>query len=137
MIADQAVIFETETVMKAKAAAAQSVNTEELRSRYIRTDDIPWQPMQQAPGVQMKVLYQDEASGHFTGLFKIEPGGVVPDHIHQAVEQTYVLEGTFADQEGTATAGDFIWRPAGNRHEAYSPDGCIILGMFLAPNKFF
>jgi anti-sigma factor ChrR (cupin superfamily) len=93
--------------------------------------------MQQAPGVQMKVLYQDEASGHFTGLFKIEPGGVVPDHIHQAVEQTYVLEGTFADQEGTATAGDFIWRPAGNRHEAYSPDGCIILGMFLAPNKFF
>jgi anti-sigma factor ChrR (cupin superfamily) len=129
--------LETEIVMNAKTAAAQSVNTEELRSRYIRTDDIPWQPMQQAPGVQMKVLYQDEASGHFTGLFKIEPGGVVPDHIHQAVEQTYVLEGTFADQEGTATAGDFIWRPAGNRHEAYSPDGCIILGMFLAPNKFF
>ena len=40
------------------------------------------------------------------------------------------------NQEGMAKAGDFIWRPKGNRHEAYSPDGCIILGFFLKPNKF-
>ena len=38
--------------------------------------------------------------------------------------------------DGMAQAGDFIWRPAGNRHEAYSPDGCLILGFFLKPNKF-
>ena len=108
----------------------------DLRSRYVKTDDIPWEPMAEAPGVQMKVLLRDEETGLFTGLFKIEPGGVVPDHIHQDVEQTYVLEGTFGDQEGMAQAGDFIWRPAGNRHEAYSPDGCLILGFFLKPNKF-
>ncbi len=108
----------------------------ELGSCYVKTDEIPWEPMAGAPGVQMKVLVQDTESGLFTALFKIEPGGVVPDHVHQAVEQTYVLEGTFADQEGVATAGDFIWRPAGNRHQAYSPDGCVILGFFLKPNKF-
>ncbi len=107
-----------------------------LSSRYIRTDEIPWEPMEEAPGVEMKVLLRDSESGLFTALFRIEPGGVVPDHIHQAVEQTYVLEGTFADQEGVAKEGDFIWRPAGNRHEAYSPDGCLILGFFLKPNKF-
>jgi hypothetical protein len=30
----------------------------------------------------------------------------------------------------------FIWRPEGNRHEAYSPDGCLIPGFFLKPNTF-
>ena len=42
----------------------------------------------------------------------------------------------FVDDDGVATAGDFIWRPEGNRHEAHSPDGCVILGFFLKPNKF-
>ncbi len=107
-----------------------------LSSRYVRTEEIPWQPMTQATGVQMKVLVQDKETGLFTGLFKFDPGGVIPDHVHQDIEQSYVLEGTFADQEGTAKAGDFVWRPAGNRHEAYSPDGCLILGFFLKPNKF-
>jgi hypothetical protein len=35
-----------------------------------------------------------------------------------------------------AGPGDFIWRPEGNRHEAFSPDGCVILGFFLKPNAF-
>ena len=30
-----------------------------------------------------------------------------------------------------------LWRPAGNRHNAYSPKGCLVLSMFLKPNKFF
>jgi len=107
-----------------------------LASRYIDPETIAWQPMTQAKGVEMKVLLQDSESGLFTGLFRIAPGGVVPDHVHNALEQTYVLEGTFGDQEGMAKAGDFIWRPAGNRHEAYSPDGCLILGFFLKPNTF-
>jgi len=107
-----------------------------LASRYIDPDTIPWQQMTQARGVEMKVLLQDEETGLFTGLFRIAPGGVVPDHIHNELEQTYVIEGSFGDQEGMAKAGDFIWRPAGNRHEAYSPDGCLILGFFLKPNTF-
>lgn len=116
--------------------ALQDDDPASLASRYIDPETIPWQPMTQAKGVEMKVLLQDSETGLFTGLFRIAPGGVVPDHIHTALEQTYVLEGTFGDQEGMAKAGDFIWRPAGNRHEAYSPDGCLILGFFLKPNKF-
>ena len=92
--------------------------------------------MTQAPGVEVKVLYQDESTGVFTGLFRIPAGGVVPDHVHRALEQTYVLEGSFGDEEGMAGPGDFIWRPEGNRHEAFSPDGCVILGFFLKPNAF-
>jgi anti-sigma factor ChrR (cupin superfamily) len=111
-------------------------NPPELASRYIKGDEIPWQPMAQAPGVEMKVLYEDKATGVFTGLFRIPPGGVVPDHVHTALEQTYVLEGQFGDEEGMAGPGDFIWRPEGNRHEATSPTGCIILGFFMKPNRF-
>lgn len=108
----------------------------ELASRYIRGAEVPWTPMTQAPGVECKVLYQDEATGVFTGLFRIPPGRIVPDHVHEALEQTYVVEGTFGDEKGMAAPGDFIWRPKGNRHEAFSPDGCLILGFFLKPNVF-
>jgi anti-sigma factor ChrR (cupin superfamily) len=122
--------------MTAARTKTESRNPPDLASRYIRGADVPWTTMSQAPGVQVKVLYQDETTGVFTGLFRIPPGGVVPDHVHRALEQTYVLEGTFGDEEGMAGPGDFIWRPAGNRHEAYSPDGCLILGFFLKPNEF-
>jgi anti-sigma factor ChrR (cupin superfamily) len=111
-------------------------NPPELASRYIKSAEVPWQPMAQAPGVEMKVLYEDKETGVFTGLFRVPAGGVVPDHVHTALEQTYVLEGRFGDEEGMAGPGDFIWRPAGNRHEASSPEGCIILGFFMKPNRF-
>ena len=107
-----------------------------LSSRYVKTDEIPWEPIAEAPGVEVKVLVQDAETGIFTGLFRLAPGAIVPDHVHTALEQTYVLEGTFADQEGVARAGDFIWRPAGSRHEAFTEDGCVILGLFMKPNKF-
>jgi hypothetical protein len=48
-----------------------------------------------------------------------------------------VLEGSLADAEGVATAGNYVWRPAGSRHDAHSRDGCIVLSFFLRPNKFF
>ena len=53
------------------------------------------------------------------------------------LEQSYVLQGSLADDEGIATAGNYVWRPAGSRHDAHSPDGAIVLSFFLKPNKFF
>lgn len=47
-----------------------------------------------------------------------------------------MLEGTLEDEEGIASAGNFVWRPAGNRHNAHSPNGCLVLSIFLKPNKF-
>ena len=35
-------------------------------------------------------------------------------------------------------AGQFVWRPAGSRHEAWAgPEGGLMLGMFQIPNRFF
>jgi anti-sigma factor ChrR (cupin superfamily) len=81
------------------------------------------------------VLYSDD-SGITTALFKLDPGAVVPLHEHVALEQTYVIEGTLEDHEGVCGPGQFVWRPPGNQHEAVAPDGAILLGFFLKPNRF-
>ena len=65
------------------------------------------------------------------------PGARLPDHEHVQIEQTYVLEGRLVDAEGEAGAGDFVWRPAGSRHEAYTPEGGLMLAIFIKPNRFF
>jgi len=107
-----------------------------LASRYLKVDELPWQETR-FPGVQMKVLVEDKDTGLVTGLFRFEAGAKLPDHEHVAIEQSWILEGSLADEEGEAKAGEFVWRPAGNRHNAYSPKGCLVLSMFLKPNKFF
>ena len=47
-----------------------------------------------------------------------------------------MLEGSLVDEDGTCTAGNFVWRRAGSVHSAWSPEGCLVLGIFEAPNEF-
>jgi len=109
-------------------------NTPALASRYLDVPNMPWERTK-FPGIEIKVLYSDD-SGITTALFKLAPGAVVPLHEHTALEQTFVLEGTLEDHEGVCGPGQFVWRPAGNRHEAVAPNGAVILGFFLKPNRF-
>jgi hypothetical protein len=54
------------------------------------------------------------------------------------IEQTYVLEGSLMCGEGECKAGEFVWRPAGSRHEAWGgPQGGLMLAIFQIPNKFY
>jgi anti-sigma factor ChrR (cupin superfamily) len=106
-----------------------------LDSRYLDVAQLPWQETR-FPGVDMKVLVEDKESGLVTALFRFAPGTQLPYHEHVEIEQTWVLEGTLEDEEGIASAGNFVWRPAGNRHNAHSPNGCLVLSIFLKPNKF-
>ena len=88
-----------------------------LATRYLDVPKMDWEPTN-FPGVQIKVLYADD-EGMTTALFKLEPGAIVPMHVHMAIEQTYVLEGTLEDHEGDAGAacrfhhargGQRLWR---------------------------
>ncbi len=106
-----------------------------LASRFVQVDEIPWKPTQ-CEGVEMKILVEDGETGLMTALFRWAPGAVLPLHEHVELEQTYVLEGSILDDEGEVTAGNFVWRPPGNRHVATAPDGALVLGMFLKPNRF-
>jgi quercetin dioxygenase-like cupin family protein len=104
-------------------------------SVYLDVVNTAWETSK-FPGIQHKVLYTDPDSGMSTILFKLSPGAVVPLHEHTGVEMTYVLEGSLEDEEGACTAGNFVWRPAGNTHEAAAPHGAVILGIFMKPNHF-
>jgi quercetin dioxygenase-like cupin family protein len=109
-------------------------NPPERAAHYVDVPNMPWEETK-FPGMKIKVLYTD-ASGITTALFKLEPGAVVPLHEHTALEQTYVIEGSLEDHEGKCGPGQFVWRPAGNQHEAVAPKGAMLLGFFLKPNRF-
>ena len=107
-----------------------------LASRYVAVDTLPWTPTR-FKGIELKILMEDKQTGLLTALTRFAAGAVLPDHEHVEIEQSYVLEGSLIDREGEAKAGQYVWRPAGSRHDAHSPDGCIVLSFFLKPNKFF
>ncbi len=107
-----------------------------LASRYVDVASLPWTPTR-FKGVDMKLLMEDKETGLSTALVRFAPGATLPDHEHVELEQTFVLEGSLEDQEGAATVGNYVWRPAGSRHDAHAPNGCLALSFFLKPNKFF
>lgn len=104
-------------------------------SRYVDVEGLSWKPTP-TPGIDMKVLMVDEATGLLTALFRWQPGTQLPLHEHVEVEQTYVLSGSIVDDEGEVREGGFVWRPKGNRHLARSPNGALVLSFFLKPNVF-
>ena len=122
------------TVMTPNAKAHERLGA--LASRYVDVTSLPWMPTR-FKGVELKVLMEDKETGLLTALTRFAPGAVLPDHEHVELEQTYVLEGSLVDGEGVATAGNYVWRPAGSRHDAHAPNGCLALSLFLKPNKFF
>ena len=106
-----------------------------LASRYVDVDSLPWKPTP-CPGIDMKILLEDKESGLLTALFRWQAGAELALHEHVEVEQTFVLQGSLVDEEGEVTAGNYVWRPKGNRHIARSPHGALVLSMFLKPNIF-
>lgn len=104
-------------------------------SRYVKQDDLPWRKTA-FPGIEIKVLLEDKETGLMTSITRMAPGATLPLHEHVGVEQTYVLEGRLVDGEGEVKAGEYVWRPAGSRHVATAPEGALLLGMFLQPNRF-
>jgi len=108
----------------------------EKASRFVNVFDLPWEKTK-FPGVEAKTLLLDKETGLLTALIRMAPGARLPDHEHVLIEQTFMIEGTLVDEEGACTAGNFVWRPAGSRHEARTPNGGLMLAMFLVPNKFF
>lgn len=106
-----------------------------LASRYVDVESLPWKPTP-TPGIDMKILLQDKESGLLTALFRWAPGTSLDLHEHVEIEQTWVLSGAIVDDEGKVREGNYVWRPAGSRHLARSPEGALVLSFFLKPNKF-
>jgi anti-sigma factor ChrR (cupin superfamily) len=100
-------------------------------SRFLEIDALPW--IDTGPGNKMKILYHDKETGLLTVLTKLAPGAGIPEHTHEDLEQTLVLEGSLEDHEGACTAGNFVIRPKGSRHAPVAPNGCTMLVFFMKP----
>ena len=107
-----------------------------LASRFVRVAEMPWQKTK-FPGVEVKILLLEKGTGLLTALLRMAPGAKLPDHEHVLIEQTYMLEGRLVDRDGECGPGDYVWRPAGSRHEAGTPDGGLMIAMFQVPNRFY
>ena len=125
------------TTFSTPRADTKSGPVPDLASRFVDVQGMPWEKTRY-PGVEQKTLFLEKGTGLLTALMRMAPGAALPDHEHVKIEQTYVLEGSLMCPEGECTAGQFVWRPAGSRHEAWTgPEGGLMLAMFQLPNKFF
>jgi anti-sigma factor ChrR (cupin superfamily) len=123
------------------AVTPKTESSADQHSHVVRPAAMEWQKTRFA-GCEVKPLLFDRSTGLVTTLLRLAPGAVLPDHEHVKIEQTYVLEGKLVDKEGPVKglevkAGEFVWREAGSRHVACTPEGGLMLAMFQVPNKFF
>jgi len=104
-----------------------------LASRVVDIDALPWVDV--GPGNEMKLLMHDPATGMMTILTRLAPGAGIPFHVHEDMEQTYIIEGSLVDDEGEVAAGQFVVRAKGSRHAPVAPNGCVMLVYFLKPTS--
>ena len=69
----------------------------------------------------------DDPRGYRTMLSKVPPGPLGAMHAHDEIEQIYVLEGDFFDDDASYGPGDFVLRMPGTMHRAGSTNGCTML----------
>jgi anti-sigma factor ChrR (cupin superfamily) len=63
-----------------------------------------------------------------TFLLRLDPGAVIPQHLHHGAEECYVLEGELRTWDTVLRAGDFLRSPPGSDHAASrSEGGCLLL----------
>lgn len=78
------------------------------------------------PGERVRHLV-DGPDGYRTMLLTVAPGPLGVLHAHDTIEQIYVLEGDFFDDEASYQAGDFVVRMPGTQHRAGSRGGGTML----------
>ena len=81
-----------------------------------------------APG-ETRTLVDD--GGYQTLLTRVEAGPLGTLHDHDKIEQIYVLEGDFYDDDESYEAGDFVVRMPGAMHRAGSRQGCTMLITYM------
>ena len=101
-------------------------------SEGVNANELDWQDSG-TEGFWIKPLFEQSSHGLRTWLMKVDPGAYSPMHAHEEVEQIYVAEGSFYDQDNTYGPGDFIIRAAGAMHTAGSEDGALVM-LFYSPD---
>lgn len=95
---------------------------------------IRWKPL--GMGVRQSILTSDKQGS--ARLLYIPPGRAVPDHSHDGLELTLVLQGSFSDDAGRFGVGDLEVADQSVEHTPTADPGapCICLAATDAPLRF-
>jgi anti-sigma factor ChrR (cupin superfamily) len=105
------------------------------RQMTIRADEGEW--VVALPGVEMKHLFKDPASGRTTYMARLVAGARYPDHLHHGVEELVMLEGDLVIGGEHLHPGDYIVAlPDTTHHEVYSPTGCLCMVSSMMNDEF-
>lgn len=98
-------------------------------------DQLNWSRL--SPSMHTTELCRDHC-GTKVELLRIKPGGSAATHTHLGDELTVILEGSFSDENGVYSSGDFM---ACDGHDTHTPVAskdreCICLVVSKAPIQF-
>lgn len=81
---------------------------------FARSALLPWLTI--APGVEVKFLYEDRATGARTVLVRMAPNAAFPPHEHRGIEDLYQIEGETLVGGVRMGAGDYCRAPEHTEH---------------------
>ena len=122
---------DAEPTSEARARLRQSLMAKVSGERaptthVLRQDEGEWQAL--LPGILIKTLRKDPATGTQTTLWRVAPGAVVPPHPHSHEEECLVIEGSIIKDGVEYFPGDYLLAEVGERHTAFeSPRGALFL----------
>lgn len=89
---------------------------------------MPWTPVERAPGVQLKILWQFD--DYVQALLRAEPGATIPGRPHLvAHHHIWVVSGSATVAGRRVAAGSYLYVPPGAEHQMreVGPQGCLVL----------
>jgi anti-sigma factor ChrR (cupin superfamily) len=95
-------------------------------SHFLDATALQWQPSD-TPGFDIVTLFENPSTGESTALMRVEPGARTGSHSHDLLEEIYVLDGEFSDEERTYLRGQYCVRSPGTLHSAASEQGCVVM----------
>jgi anti-sigma factor ChrR (cupin superfamily) len=89
-----------------------------------------------APGVEIRKLFRDRATGRTTMLLRMDPGVRFPSHYHHDDEQCFVISGDIRWGDAVYQGGDFVVFSKSTTHpEIHSVSGNLLL-LVAGHNEF-
>ena len=90
------------------------------------------------PGVEVRRLFVDPATGNVTSMLRMQPGAKIPPHRHAGHEQCYVIQGDVFSGDDSLSAGDYEVNTLGTDHSFVSTrEGCLLLLINNQADQFF
>jgi anti-sigma factor ChrR (cupin superfamily) len=80
-----------------------------------------WQPGKRTGETNLSLI--NDPRGYRAMVTKVGPGPLGEMHAHDTIEQIYVIEGDFFDDDASYGPGDFVLRMPGTMHRAGSKNG--------------